>query len=123
MDRIDRALELTALGRLALGVPAWVAPDLSARLGGLGPPTPQTRYLMRIFGARAAALGLMYLLSDGDSRRRAQRISLMVDTADTLMGPFNGLPRQTTVASVTLTGLYAAVGWARVLRDKPVRRS
>lgn len=114
---IDRALRGLAIGRLVLGTSAWVAPSFSARVYGLQ-STGDVVYLLRIFGARAIGLGASYLTApDPRQRRRAQRIAVGVDTADTLIGLRSGLPRGVAAATTVLTGAYAAVGWSAVLRD------
>jgi hypothetical protein len=117
---IDKAVLAISLGRIVpYGAPSWVVPTLSARVLGAGPAAsePHTRYLMRIFGIRAVALGASYLLNTGSARRTSQRLALVVDTADTLMTPFCGLPRTMVVRSLLITVPYAAVGWARALKD------
>ena len=117
---IDKAVAVTAAGRiLPYGAPSWLVPTLSARALGAGASSrdPHVRYLMRIFGIRAVALGASYLLNDGDARRRSQRLALLVDTADTVMAPFCGLPRQAVLRSLVITVPYAAIGWLRLLKD------
>lgn len=62
---MERALEMAAGGRVAWGVLALAAPGLNVRLAGIGDRDgPELRYMIRIFGSRAAALGLGYLLGD-----------------------------------------------------------
>ncbi len=117
---IDKAVLAISVGRIVpYGAPSWVAPTLCARLLGAGPAAsdPHVRYLMRIFGIRAIALGASYLLNTGSARRTSQRLALVVDTADTVMTPFCGLPRPVLVRSLLITVPYAAVGWARALKD------
>lgn len=117
---IDKAVAIISMGRIfPYGAPSWFAPTLSARILGAGASSrdPHVRYLMRIFGVRAIALGASYLLNDGDARRRSQRLAVMVDTADTVMVPFCGLPRSVVVRSLAITVPYAAVGWLRVMKD------
>ncbi len=121
---IDKAVLAISLGRIVpYGAPSWLAPTLSARLLGAGPAAtnPHVRYLMRIFGIRAIALGSLYLLNTGSARRTSQRLALVVDTADTLMTPFCGLPRRTVVRSLLITVPYAAIGWTRVVKDLQTR--
>lgn len=117
---IDKAMLAISVGRIVpYGAPSWIAPTLSARVLGAGAAadTPHVRYLMRIFGVRAVALGASYLLNDGDARRRAHRLAVMVDTADTLMAPFCGLPRAVVTRSLLITVPYAGIGWLRLLKD------
>src|SRR5207245_5660578 len=45
--------------RVAIGVTAWLFPNLAGRLFGLDPESnPQAPYLARLFGVRDIALGL-----------------------------------------------------------------
>ncbi|HEX2314740.1 MAG TPA: hypothetical protein VHJ17_13445 [Thermomonospora sp.] len=112
------ALRGLALGRIVLGAGSLAAPDTLARALGVR-PTPELRYMTRIFGARAMALGLGYLTAPAGERRRWQRLALMVDVTDTVQGAAHlarrDLPGPAAVALVALTGGYMTVGAARLL--------
>jgi hypothetical protein len=89
----------------------------------------ELRYLVRIFGARALALGVGYLTSDEANRRRWQRIGLMVDTLDNLNAAMElkslerGDPRVRSLQSViAVTGPYAALGAVGVIQAWFARR-
>jgi hypothetical protein len=106
-----------ALGRLALGIPAWAAPRLAAAVYGLGRPTdPTVRYLVAVYGARASALGVATLLTTREQRPRWQALGLAVDVADTLAGLRLPLPPRSRIVSLLITGGYAFAG-ARHLRE------
>ena len=118
---LERGFQAAAIGRIAWGVAALVAPGLNVRAAGIGDrETPEVRYLVRIFGARAAALGLGYLLANDVERRRWRRICLFVDTADTVHGAAQvvrgDVPRAAAAALTAATGTYAALGLTGVLR-------
>ena len=63
-DNGTRRSNAIAIGRIAVGAGAWLAPNLSGRLFGLDPEgNPQASYLGRLFGARDVALGAGVLRS------------------------------------------------------------
>jgi hypothetical protein len=86
--RLSRAMDALAAFRIALGAASWVAPRRIARSYGLSDEqvTPALEYMTRVFGVRAVALGVGYLTVSGDERRRWQRLWLLCDAADTVMG-------------------------------------
>ena len=122
-QRVDTPLAGLAVGRLVLGTMSRLAPRATARAFGAGRAgSPELDYMTRIFGARAVALGSGYLLSRGDARRVWQRLALGVDVSDTLAGigqlrRKEDLPRAGALATVALTGTYAAIGAAKLVRD------
>lgn len=112
---MERALEMAAGGRVAWGALALAAPGLNVRLAGLGDRDgPELRYMIRVFGSRAVALGLGYLLSDPAARRRWRRLCLMVDVCDTAAGAVHAVrgdvPRRSAAGLAAITGGYAALG-------------
>ena len=119
---LDRALTGMALGRLALGAASRLSPRATAGpLGAAGRMTPELDYMTRVFGARAIALGLGFLSARGPDRDRWQRLAFGVDVSDTLAG-LAQLRRGEGdagmgVALTALTGTYALLGGAKVLRD------
>lgn len=116
----DRGLRAMAIGRIALGAAALVAPAALARVLGVR-DSPELTYLTRVFGSRAIALGCAYLAGAPTERTRLQRLCLGVDVCDTLEGvrrlSADDAPRRALVAMVLLTGSYAAIGGARVVAD------
>lgn len=73
--------------RLALGVTAWVTPDLTGRVFGIPAKrrTAELEYMNRVFGVRAVSLGLGYLALSGEARVLWHRLWLLCDAADTVM--------------------------------------
>ncbi|MGV9721532.1 hypothetical protein [Nocardia beijingensis] len=114
------ALRGLALGRVALGSAALVAPRTLSKALGVR-PTPELDYMSRIFGARAIALGLGYLTAPAEELPRWQRLALLVDILDTTHGGVRlvrgDVPRPTAVALVALTGGYMLVGATRLAKD------
>lgn len=123
-DRLGGTLDAMAVGRILLGVGSLAAPRLMARGFGV-PATPEVSYLTRIYGGRAIALGLSYLLAGDAERQRLQRISLGVDISDTVTGVGHLVRRDAPLRGmamlVALTGSYAAIGTARAVSER-VRR-
>ncbi|MFI0355868.1 hypothetical protein [Actinomadura sp. 9N407] len=112
---MERALDAAAGGRVAWGALALAAPGLNVKLAGMGDrDTPELRYMIRVFGSRALALGLGYLLSEPAARRRWRRLCLVVDVCDTAAGAVHlirrDVPRGSAAGLVAITGGYAALG-------------
>jgi hypothetical protein len=121
---IDAGLKSMAVGRLALGALSLASPGAAARSFGMESViTPELAYMARIFGIRAIALGLGYLLSEGEARRLWQRLAFVCDISDTATGAAHvrrgDLPGRTATALTALTGTYAAFGAARIAADAP----
>ena len=119
---LRRGFEAAAVGRIVWGLAALATPGLNVRAAGIRVrDTPELRYLIRIFGARAAALGIGYLLASDEERRRWRRICLFVDSADTLHGAAHvirgDVPRASAAALTVATGSYAALGLVGLLAD------
>ncbi|MFI6517935.1 hypothetical protein ACIBF1_20430 [Spirillospora sp. NPDC050679] len=112
---MKRAMETAAAGRVAWGALALAAPGLNVKLAGMRDrDTPELRYMIRVFGSRAVALGLGYLLSEPAARRRWRRLCLMVDLCDTSAGTAHlvrgDIRRGPAAALTAITGGYAALG-------------
>ncbi|WP_239655094.1 hypothetical protein [Mycobacterium riyadhense] len=116
---LRRAFAAAAIGRILLGAIAFASPRSQTRMNGVPDHMLSTelKYLIRIFGARALALGIGYLGSDEANRRRWQRIGLMVDALDNLNALMEmrnlkrGDPRVCSLLSlIAVTGPYAALG-------------
>jgi hypothetical protein len=120
-DSLARPLAALALGRIVLGAGSLAAPSATARAFGAR-PSGELDYMTRIYGARAIALGLAYLLAAPAERTRMQRLSLGVDISDTvtalsMLARGSDAPRRAIAAGAALTGSYAAVGAARLASD------
>jgi hypothetical protein len=117
--RVDPLVGLAA-GRIVLGAWALASPGSLVRSFGMS-SSPSHSYLTRIFGARAIALGAGYLTEPPAGRRRWHRIALFVDTSDTVtaLGHLvrRDVPTRAAAALAALTGGYALVGAARLVRD------
>jgi hypothetical protein len=119
-DRVDDLMVQVARGRIALGVAAFAAPGLSARLLGSPKGTDGGRDLLtRMFAAREIALGAGYLLSKESDRRLWARLGVAVDGLDTVSGlrSRRTLPLWRSAAAAALAGGVTAVGAAKVTKD------
>jgi len=76
-----------SLARIVLGVCAYLAPDLTAKLFGLSPAeNAHLPYMSRMFGAREVALGGVTLVARGTARRNLALVGMAVDAADATTG-------------------------------------
>jgi hypothetical protein len=80
MDIKDQATSL-AVARIVVGAAAWVAPERSLRASLLD-GAPQSTFLLRLFGARDAALGAITLLAAPSARPTLLKVGMAVDGAD-----------------------------------------
>lgn len=72
-----------SLGRIAVGAAAVANPELAARTFQLDPVSNrQLPYVLRLFGAREIALGLVTLFAGGKTRRGVIAVGVAVDAAD-----------------------------------------
>ncbi|MFI0351665.1 hypothetical protein [Actinomadura sp. 9N407] len=119
-DQVDDLMVQVARGRIALGVTAFAAPGLTARLMGSGKETDGGRDLLtRMFAAREIALGAGYLLSKESDRPLWARLGLVVDSLDTVSGlrSRKTLPLWRAAGAVALAGGVAAIGATKVTKD------
>jgi hypothetical protein len=76
-------VSMLSIGRILIGLGAWLMPGLGGRLFGLDPErNPQASFLSRLFGIRDFALGLGTLTASGATRRALLRLGVICDTAD-----------------------------------------
>ncbi|GAB2453297.1 hypothetical protein GCM10027062_37530 [Nocardioides hungaricus] len=76
-----------SLGRIAVGSLALANPDLATRTLQLDATSnPQVPYVVRLFGAREVALGLITLFAGGRTRRGVIAVGVAVDAADAATG-------------------------------------
>lgn len=117
---LDRALTAMAAGRVLLGIASLTVPQQFARAVGVAGPTPELSYMTRIYGARAVAMGTAYLTGAQPERHRWTRLSLAVDTSDTITGLTHLVRRDSSPRAigsmVALTGVYALLGARHVRR-------
>ncbi len=124
---LRHAFTAAAVGRIILGASAFVSPRSQTRMNGAPDSvlTTEMKYMIRIFGARALALGIGYLGSDEPNRRRWQLIGLMVDMLDNVNAviELRKLERgdqriRTLLSLVAVTGPYALLGAAGALQSR-----
>lgn len=119
MSTRNLPLDALAVGRIALGVAALVAPEALARTFAIT-PTAEKSYLTRVYAGRAIAMGLGYLTGTPAERARWHRLGLGVDVSDTVAGAVLGgsaeVPLRARLGMVALTGGYAVVGLQQALR-------
>ena len=124
---LDRAVETgllaMAVGRFAGGAASRVTPSGTARFfGAAAERSPELDYVVRVCGIRAMALGLGYLSTTGDARRRWQQLALLCDISDTVAGIGDlvrgKVPRSTALGATLRAGIFAAVGAARIAHDR-----
>lgn len=118
---LARPLATLAVGRIVLGAASLASPGATSRAFGAR-PSGELDYMTRIYGARAIALGLAYLMASPAERTRLQRISLGVDISDTVTAVSmlvrgSDAPRRAIAAGAALTGSYAAIGAGRLVSD------
>lgn len=98
----DQARRTLVALRMVLGVVAYVRPDLAARAFGIDPDEgAATPSVVRIFGAREAAMGLAIVPASGPQVRRWLLIGAGVDALDVAtmgMGARSGRLGRITIA-------------------------
>ncbi len=117
----EKVVNAMAAGRVAIGVGAYVAPNLAGRLFGLDPDgNPQSSYLGRLFGARDVALGAGAIRSSKKQKDAWVAAGMACDVADVGAGALAGI-RGTIPASaavmVTGTAAFFAIANAWVLQQ------
>ncbi|MFC8527228.1 hypothetical protein [Nocardia sp. NPDC057227] len=99
-----------AVGRVLLGAASLGAPHALNRAFGAR-STPESLYLMRVYGIRALAMGFGYLTAGPQERARWLRLGLLIDVSDTVAGLGNvrrgDVSSRTAWPLVALTGTYA----------------
>jgi hypothetical protein len=120
-DNPTEALNLMAIGRLALAAMSLIAPRKFAGIIGVR-SSPELTYLTRIYGARALVTGLGYLTAGPEERARWKRFGLLVDTSDTIAGIARlvrrDVPLRAAVTMLALTGSYAVIGAVKVAAEQ-----
>lgn len=124
---IDTGLFAMAVGRVAGGALSRATPGVAAQFFGAGGErSPELDYVIRLCGNRAVTLGVGYLSTTGDARRRWQQLAFLCDTSDTLacIGDLvrGEIPRRTAFGAAVRTGIFAAIGAARIVHDRGTAR-
>jgi len=117
----ETAVNAIAIGRIAVGSGAWLAPNLSGRLFGLDPEgNPQLPYVGRLFGARDVALGAGTIRSPRKHKELWLTAAFACDVADVAAGVIAGARGQLpagAAALVSVTAASFAVAGALLLND------
>jgi hypothetical protein len=117
-------IQAFAATRMAVGVLAWLAPSLAARIFGLDPVTSRQPILSQLFGARECALAAATATSSGETRRRVLALGVMIDSADTVAsllqmrrGAFSTRAKILTAGGAAFFAAVGAAALAGELRD------
>ena len=95
--------------RLAVGVGAWLAPDLTVRVFGIAPERAD-RFVGRLFGAREIALAGSLLAAPPGALATVAKLNVAVDAVDALAG-FDEARRGTLGTRATVLGPVGALGF------------
>jgi hypothetical protein len=111
-----------SLGRIAVGLLAFLQPALATKLFGLDiSGNPQGPYLARLFGSREVAIGTATLLARGKTRRNLVLAGIGVDAADAATGVLGirdkSVPARTG-AMLVVPAVLAALSGVSGLRQK-----
>lgn len=111
---MSRARTFLGVTRAAIGVGAWVAPDLTVRLFGMEQPPASSRFVGRLFGAREMALAVTLLAAPSSSLAQVARVGAVVDAVDAVAG-FDEARRGNLSTRAIILGpvgatLFAAIG-------------
>lgn len=102
-----------SLGRIVIGICAYVAPELTAKIFGLSAAdNPHLPYMSRLFGARELAVGGLTLAARGTTRRNLTVIGMAIDAADATTGALELRARRVPVTAGAM--LLAVAGGAVV---------
>jgi hypothetical protein len=117
---IDPALARKGLAgvRLVMGTLGLFAPQvLLRRVGG----HPSGAYPFRMFGIRTILIGLDLLLLDGEERRRATKMAVLIHATDTVSAAAAGvqgaIPRRAAVLTTAISGCNTALAIAAARED------
>lgn len=98
-----------SLGRIIIGICAFVSPELTAKVFGLSPADNQhLPYMSRMFGARETAVGAITLASKGTARRNLTLVGMAIDAADATTGALELRAKRIPLAAgIMLVGVAA----------------
>lgn len=101
-----------SLGRISVGAAALANPQVAAKLFQLDPVTnPQVPYVVRLFGSREVALGLVTLLARGKAQRGLIGLGILVDGADAATG-YLAMQDGSVTRKTAMTLIAPAIGAA-----------
>lgn len=107
--------------RIAIGVGAFAAPELTAKIFGLTRTDPEAVFLARLFGMRDVALGIGQLVAKDEAGSLWWQLGVMCDAADAAAAVLmlkSGGPKRAGVMSA-LTAVNATVLGVMALMQKP----
>lgn len=112
-----------SLGRIVIGVCAFVAPELTAKVFGLAPAdNPHLPYMARMFGAREIAVGGITLVSSGSTRRNLALVGVAIDASDAATGALelqaNRIPKSAGILLIGVATGAVVSGALSVVRGK-----
>lgn len=99
-----------SIGRIAVGAVAVANPELAAKTLQLDSVSnPQVPYVLRLFGAREIALGLVTLFARGKAAKGVIAVGVAVDATDAAAGYF-GMNDGSITKKTAMTLMVPAVG-------------
>jgi hypothetical protein len=119
---MDKATPLS-LARIAVGVAACAAPELSLRAMMLDDTGPGARLFVRLFGVRDLALGVATLVAPPADRTALLAVGMVVDAGDAATGLLalrSGAVKAPVGLGITGSGTSAAL--AALVAIRPLRR-
>jgi hypothetical protein len=108
LERARTARQVLAAVRIVNGALGLFAPRFLLRRLGVDPERDRSGvYPFRMFGVRTIVLGAELLLVDGEERRRATRLAVLIHSTDTLSaitaGVRGDLPRRAAVTATLVS--------------------
>jgi disulfide bond formation protein DsbB len=103
----EAAIKSLSLGRIAVGLCAWLAPSLFGR--ALRLEHTDNAYVARLFGARDAALGIGTLTAHGEARRSWLLAGIACDAADAAAAALGGRAGSLSTPGATLLAAPAVL--------------
>lgn len=113
----ERSRQALVALRLVLGVTAYVAPDLAARVFGIDPDESAAMpSAVRLFGAREAAMGVVLATASDRELRRWLMMAAAVDALDVVTVALGHRARRLRLPTIVVGGGLASVAVALGLR-------
>lgn len=108
VDRLGPERTTLVVARGAIGLAAWFAPTLTAKIFGIG---TTDRFVTRLFGARELVLAAGLLATPEAHVREVAAIGAVVDAVDAVAG-FDERRRGNLGLRATILGPVGAIGFA-----------